>query len=290
MRILVTGVTSSLGAAICKVAIENGIDAIGTVRSARTTSEGTKINFDYVTLDLEDERSFRNIPEHLDAIVHVASLSEGAPDALMQSTGIGTWRLIQKAEALNIPKIIHISSMSVYGCVSDQVVGENTNIRHSTPYGVSKWAAECYLQEFFESVNSISIRCPAVVGVNSKRNFLARIAKMMECGDSEISLSNPNFLFNNIVHIDTLAAFVIKKIKDEIRRYAAFPVASSDPVQLSDVVAQIAERFDYCGVVKWIPSVSRPFSIDFSKAIELGFIPISTTDTIDLWLSNYSTN
>jgi len=63
-------------------------------------------------------------------------------------------------------------------------------------------------------------------------------------------------------------------------------VASIVPVSLKSIVDFMVEQTQFKGRVEWINSKLTPFSIDVEDAMEIGFKPLKTWDTITNWLSD----
>ena len=285
-RILVTGITSPLGQAVGRKLKSEGHRVVGTVRSSRISSPGLPAD-ELVALDLEDKRSFTNINGGFDAFVHVAAASEGTAEELMTITGLGTLHLVERAKILNVGRIIHISSMAVYGKISDAEVSHETRINQSIPYGAAKWAAECYLANATDSLQAVSIRSPAIAGHRTHRHFLAKILNRMEKKEKSVNASNPEHLFNNLVHEDKIAEFCELLLgSNQITKFHAFPIGSSDPLPLSQIVQRLADETKYRGEISWRTADSSPFSINSDAAIKLGYKPISTRATLDLWMGD----
>lgn len=283
MRILITGINSPLGRAVWFHAQKSSYEVVGTVsRRSGHLANGERKNI--FVLDLEDTDAFKKIPEQIDAIVHVAAASEGAADYIMQSTGLGTWRLAKIAAQKKIKKIIHISSMSVYGSVTDSTVNSVTPIRHESPYGVAKWAAECYLKDVWAEIKSISIRSPAIVGKMAHRHFLARLYQAMKRKESQVWARNPDFLFNNLIHVEDFARFILVLLSRELPDYGAYPIAASSPIPLSEIVAVMVKKTQFLGRVIWESGGPTPFSIDYSELAHFGYKPNTTIDSLNRWL------
>jgi nucleoside-diphosphate-sugar epimerase len=285
-RILVTGITSPLGQAVGRKLQAEGHRVVGTVRSSRISSAGLPAD-ELIALDLENKYSFTNINGGFDAFVHVAAASEGTAEELMTITGLGTLHLVERAKFLCVGRIIHISSMAVYGQIDDPTVSEKTRINQSTPYGIAKWAAECYLDNESKNVNAVSIRSPAIAGNRTHRHFLAKILKKMTQSAPSISAANPDHMFNNIVHEDKIAEFVNSLLLTKLAQsYQAFPIASIEPIPVQKIVERLAVETKFKGEIKWQSANSSPFSIDSSAAIKLGYKPLTTQATLDLWMRN----
>jgi len=284
-RALVTGANSPLGLAVGRRLRAEGSRATGTIRAA--TSGGLHEIFDeLIALDLTSPASIKAISGNFDAVIHVAALSEGSISEIMNVTGIASGLLVQRAVELGVPRFVHVSSMSVYGEVTERWVTSSTPVRHTTPYGVAKWFAESALALQRETISGVSVRSPAIVGARSHRHFLANLLMAMIRQSPEVRVSNPEFLSNNLIHEDTLADFLIELAKSTSSGYVAFPVASCESLPLSEVVSRMAAATAYRGEIVWVPSSSKPFSIDLEAALAHGLCPLTMDETMKKWLAN----
>ena len=264
-----------------------GLTAVGTVRGTPKPAELPMFD-ELIMVDLDDVSTLRNIQGDFEAVIHVASASYGAPADLMRITGIATDSLARAAVSLGVKRFVHVSAMSVYGKPDVAVVSSKTPVRHSIPYGAAKWAAECYLHNLQDQIPSISIRSPAIVGSfpSTHTHFLARVLRTMLTGTEVVRLSNPEFLFNNVVHEETLAKFLVHLATTTHVGFVAVPVGSSEPLLLSEVVEMIVKATRFKGHIEWVESPSRPFSISLDDARLLGFEPLTTYETIQMWLDS----
>ena len=283
-RILVTGINSPLGQAVGRKLQAEQHSVVGTVRSAQINTQGLPAD-ELVSLDLENEITFANIAGGFDSFVYIASLNEGSAENLLKTTGLGMIFLINRAKHLNIRRLVHISSMSIHGKVLTEVVDENTSVTHSVPVGAAKWAAECFISSERSSIEAVSIRSPAIAGPYATRHFLARILLNMVRGPGKISVSNPEHLFNNIVHEEVIANFINTLLDAEsLPIYREVPIGSTDPIPLRAIIDVMAEATNYKGQINWVEPKSPPFRIDSTGAIELGYRPLTTLETINRWM------
>jgi len=285
-RILVTGINSPLGQAVGRKLQAEGHKVVGTVRSSKLNLEGLPVN-ELVALDLENEATFTNIFGSFDSFVHVAAMSIGNTTDLMSCTGLGTHYLITRAKELSLPRFIHISSMAVYGLGTEELIGENSPIPHGNAYHAARWAAECYLSSEREQVEVVSIRSPAIAGSFTHNHFLSKVLKKMIAHDPIINATNPDFGFNNIVHEDVIAEFVSTLLDRDLgSEYRAVPIGSTNPIPLREIIDVMSKATNYSGQCNWVEPKSPPFKIDSTGAIELGYKPITTLETINRWMSN----
>ena len=265
----------------------SGLTSVGTIR--RTPKPGELPMFDELMMvDLDDVSTLRNIHGDFEAVIHVASASYGAPADLMRITGIATESLARAAVSLGVKRFVHVSAMSVYGKPDVPIVTSKTPVKHSIPYGAAKWAAECYLHDIQDQIPSISIRSPAIVGSlpSTHTHFLAKLLDKLTNGTGTIRLSHPMFRFNNVIHHDTLADFLVHLSLSPLTGYRALPVGSAQSETLEDLITYMVKRLGYSGGIVWESEGAPPFSIDVNEAVELGYRPVSALQTLELWLAD----
>ena len=283
-RILVTGINSPLGQAVGRKLQAEGLSVVGTVRSTKIGTQGLPVD-ELIALDLENKNSFTNISGSFDSFVHIASASFGTPEELMNTTGLGTLHLVNRAVSLGIKRIVHVSGIDAFGKISIPTVSEVTKPGYQNPYGVSKWAAETYVARVSDLIEGVSIRSPAIAGAKHTRHFLARTLQQMLNGDHVINASNRDFHFNNIVHEDILSDFIFKLLcQTRIPKSQTLVVGSNEPMRLEELISYLAKATKFKGEIEWIDSSTSPFDIDFSSSVSFGFAPITVIETLRLWV------
>lgn len=91
---------------------------------------------------------------------------------------IGTINLLKAAEKVELPKrLIYISSVSVYGLNSGELITEETELKAQDPYGISKIHAEEIIQDwcYLNGVICTIFRLPLLIGVNPSGNLQSMI-------------------------------------------------------------------------------------------------------------------
>lgn len=282
-NVLVTGANSPLAKVVARHLKFNKHRVIGTTRHSDFRSI---VNlYDHVLrVDLSNEASILDIEGSFDAVIHIAAASVGTPKRIMQVTGFATELLIQKAVTLGIKKFIYVSSMSVYGNPSTDLVSATTPVSHTSPFGASKWYGESALFQAKNNMDGFCVRSPAIVGAKFYRHFLGFLLERMQNQAPDVVVSNPSFLFNNIIHELTLGEFLADLSVSSYSGFHAFPVASSDPCMLLEIISYMTSKTQYKGSVAWTSRTVKPFSISTDYASTLGLKPLTTRETLSLWL------
>jgi nucleoside-diphosphate-sugar epimerase len=151
MRILVTGCTGFIGSELVKHLV-NGHEVYGLVRDDNFSQQGRPlkdvnvINGDLLSPDLKEK--VKQVGP--DVVIHLASLTpvrfsftQGATYG--QVNYLGTVNLIESVKDLQIKQFIHASTMEAYRPKNSTITEEDA-LEGSTPYGVSKAAADLYVQ------------------------------------------------------------------------------------------------------------------------------------------------
>ena len=165
------------------------------------------------------------------------------------------------------------------------LIGERSPIPHGSAYHVARWVAECYLKSEREQVEVFSIRSPAIAGSSTHNHFLSKVLEKMISQEAIINATNPDFEFNNIAHEDVTAQFVKTLLETEtLPEYSAMPIGSTEPIPLREIIDVMAKATNYKGHINWVEPKSPPSRIDLTGAIELGYKPITTLETINRWM------
>jgi len=164
-KIVVIGSNSFSGSHFVDHALEKGLDVIGISRSPEPHSvflpykKRKDLHFRFFQCDLNgDLTEIMKVLEDFqpDYVVNFAAQSMVAeswhhPEHWFQTNVVGTVRLhdhLRKCDFLK--KYVHVSTPEVYG-TCEGVVKENTNYCPSTPYAVSRAAADMSLMSFYKA-------------------------------------------------------------------------------------------------------------------------------------------
>ena len=180
-KILITGITGFVGAALCKQLRQNDHMLSGTTRTANLGAGPESVPLYHIPeigpdTDWSQALSGAEIVIHLAARVHV--MKDRAVDPLAEFRRVntdGTLRLAEQAAAAGVKRFIFLSTTKVTGELSPPSgFSETDPARPEDGYGVSKWEAEQALLEISKttSMEVVILRPPLVYGPGVKGNFL----------------------------------------------------------------------------------------------------------------------
>jgi nucleoside-diphosphate-sugar epimerase len=148
--VLVTGGAGFLGINLVRFLLAHGCEVTSLDLAA----------FDYpdvvdrvrvVTGDIRDRAAVTQAMVGVDAVVHTAAaLPLYPPEEIFTTDVDGTRIVLETAQALGVPRVVHISSTAVYGIPDHHPLLETDRLDGVGPYGKAKIAAEMIAVQFRE--------------------------------------------------------------------------------------------------------------------------------------------
>lgn len=180
-RILVTGGAGFIGSHIVDKLMEEGFD-VTVIDNLVTGSIGNiahhKNNdrFHFIKGDIRDLEFLKKNMKDIDAVFHEAALASVTlsvkdPIFTNEVNVSGTVNLLKASSDLGVKRFIFASSAAVYGDADVPVKQESARLNPTSPYGVSKLAAEKYVQVFHSAydIETVCLRYFNVYG--PRQNF-----------------------------------------------------------------------------------------------------------------------
>lgn len=252
-KILVSGANGFVGRALCSQLIRNGHDVVGAVRGRAASGQ-------HSVGDLSDSTDWRNALAGVEVVVHLAArvhmLRDNAVDPLAQFRAVNrdaTLNLARQAAAAGVRRFIFISSIGVNGAETISApFDESTVPRPHSPYAVSKWEAECELNELCAdgAMELVILRPPLVYGSNAPGNFatllkLVRRALPMPLGAVENRRS--------MISLDNLVEVIIGCATSPAAANQLFLVSDGDDVSTPALLTALAEGMGRPARLWWMP-------------------------------------
>ncbi len=154
MKILVTGGAGFIGSNVVDAYIEKGYEVVVVDDLSSGKKENLNKKAKFYKLDICDKVLEEAFEEGIDIVNHHAaqvdvrkSIADPAVDARINIEG--SLNILENCRKYNIKKIIFASSGGViYGECSSVPPNEDSPASPISPYGVSKYAMECYLSSY----------------------------------------------------------------------------------------------------------------------------------------------
>lgn len=167
MKVLITGMLGFIGSHLAEKLVDDGYEVYGVVR--RVANRNLEVigkvlkDVTLVSGDITDYASIRNAMKTVspDIVTHLAALtpvrdSFERPFEYQQANLVGTMNVAHAMLELPDPqtrKLVAASTAEVYGLQGKEPLKETLALRPTSPYAVSKAAADLYLQMMFHTYN-----------------------------------------------------------------------------------------------------------------------------------------
>ena len=250
-KILVTGATGFVGAALCGrlAASGYGVRAAGRTRPVTAAGLGGVDSVGVGRIDSTTDWSdaLRNVDTvvHLAARVHVMYETCPAPLAEFRRTNLeGTQRLARQATETGVKRLIYLSSIKVNGETSRErpFTAEDAPALQD-PYAISKWEAEQALLDLSKEtgLEVVIVRPPLVYGPHVKGNFL-RLLRLIDSG-----LPLPLGALNNrrsMVGVDNLCDLLRVSIEHPAAANQRLLVSDGEDLSTSELLLRLADTMN----------------------------------------------
>lgn len=162
MNVLVTGAAGFTGRQMMGfLAAQAGVQLVGLVH--RPVPAAVQKPDSFVSADLLDRDGLHAAVARVmpDAVIHLAGLTQGTPDALHATNVTGTKNLLDAALSTNPDcRILVVSSSAVYGYAGESPIPETAPLSPAGDYGRSKVAQEAVAHEYAGMDAAVAIARP----------------------------------------------------------------------------------------------------------------------------------
>lgn len=224
MNVLVLGGSGYIGQHLLqRMATTVGISAVSASRGRKPAPEGIAT----VQLDTRDESALTLALAGMDCIVNCV-----AGDA--DSIASGATTLVRAARAAGCERIVHLSTMSVYGRQEGLLDEEAAFDPGLGWYARAKCAAELDMQQYVaDGGNAVVLRPGCVYGPDSQL-WVGRIGRLLKAGRLG-DLGPHGDGWSNLVHVDDVCSAILAGLQltqrqqmGELDKLAAFNLAATD--------------------------------------------------------------
>lgn len=193
MKLLVTGATGFVGTALCRSSQFSQASIFGMVRSRPQLLQLPAKVQPVLSQSLIELATRTDVLSQVHCVIHLAARVHQMRDRAINPLGEfravnteATRQLAIAAAKSGVRRFIYLSSVKVNGDGQAEPYTELTKPNPQDPYGISKWEAECGLQEIAAEtgLEVVILRPPLVYGVGVKANFL----RLMQLVDRQVPL------------------------------------------------------------------------------------------------------
>ncbi|BAS59593.1 NAD-dependent nucleoside diphosphate-sugar epimerase/dehydratase [Leptolyngbya boryana NIES-2135] len=177
MNFLITGATGFVGSALCQLLEHSEHTVYGVVRSDAVLPPSVTPILVSSIAELDDHP----ILPQIDVVIHLAArvhqMNDTAADPLSEFRAVNTEAtksLAIAAATAGVKRFVYLSSIKVNGDGQASPYTERSTPQPADAYGISKWEAECALNEIAATTDLeiVILRPPLVYGAGVKANFL----------------------------------------------------------------------------------------------------------------------
>jgi dihydroflavonol-4-reductase len=317
MKALVTGANGFTGSHLVKALVQRGVTITAYVRPSSQLDRLAGLSIDYAYGDITDQSALKVAMQEVDTVFHTAAYVElGLVDAVkMEQVNLrGTQAVLAAAQAAKVSKMVHCSTIGIFGDTQGQVVDETfarTQTTFSSAYDLTKYLAQQAVDAAAQQgLDVVSVLPSGIFGADDPhfgsvvQLFLKGRLKVWAGGDR----------ITGIVHVDDLVESMILAAEHGLRgehyiisagemttreMFQRFSDATGRSVPYEvpkPLVRLLGEVLDPIGhFLRWQPPLSkervhyiydRCVRVSAAKArSQLGWNPRSTEETLQDLLS-----
>ena len=232
--VLVTGVEGMIGYAVAARLRDTGQAVVGMDQRIERARE---LGIPVAKADLRDVHALYGTlaAHHCTAIIHCGAISgpmlaKDDPEYLMQTNVTGTLNILEATRRLGLRRLVHCSSLMVYGANDGRVLHEDSPLLATDTYGASKVAAEAMVRAYVAEhrVDAVMARLAWVYG--PRRQTACGIRGMIEDAGAgrPTHFASGRSAMRQYVHVDDVAAALVALLQAPVLPRRAYNVAGGD--------------------------------------------------------------
>ncbi len=228
MKVLVLGGSGYVGSRLCTLLRDSGwaTPVCGSSRSAVAGVESVRV-------DTRDAAAVRQALQGIDAVVNCVAGNASA-------IGEGARVLTEAALAAGCRRLVHLSSMAVYGPVEGRVDESVANDGSLGWYGQAKCEAETHMAAFGAQGGSAVVLRPGCVAGPGSDLWVARIGRLLQArrlGDLGVAGDG----WSNLVHVDDVCQAVLAALRaDAAPGVRTYNLAAPDSPRWNEYFVDLA--------------------------------------------------
>ena len=235
-RVAVTGAGGFIGAATCARLSSEGAEVIGVDIDPALEARVADSTREFRAADIADHRAIGAALEGAELVVHTAAYVRewGTMEEFIPVNVRGTVNVLDAAEAAGAERVVHLSSVVVYGYAAPNELDESASRRQvGIPYIDTKGASD----RIAVRRGAVVIRPGDVYGPGSVP-WLIRPAELLRSGQMALPGEGDGTMLP--VYIDDLVDSIILGLERGVPGHA-YTVWDGEPVSFHDYFSRLAE-------------------------------------------------
>ncbi len=235
--VLVTGATGFIGGRLAeRLIVEHGARVRALVRTFGRAARLARFPIELVQGDLTDAASVDRAVAGCDYVFHCAYGSDGQDDSRRVVNAQGTSNVLEAALAHHVKRVVHTSTVTVYGNTPDGPLDETApRVKTGFAYGDSKIEAEETALGFVNRGLSVAVVQPTVVYGPFGTTFTIKPLQMMKSG--RVILVNGGDGLANLVYVDDVVSGMLVAAVHEGAHAESFILSGPEPTTWRDFYA-----------------------------------------------------
>ena len=250
MKLVITGGTGFLGRHLVWRAATEGADVLFTGRNAKAAAEVIRLAPAPVRWqalahgEAASEPALAEVARDANAIVHCAALSSpwGRYDDFHRANVASTAEVISASRACRVPRLVHISTPSLYFAFADQInIREDADLPEpANDYVRTKRAAETLVKQ--AGLPEVAILRPRALFGPWDQTLMPRILRVM--GQGAMPVMRGGCIKLDLTYIDNaVEAIWLALTKPLPRPVNIYNVSNGEPRELLDLLNRMAHEF-----------------------------------------------
>ena len=311
MRILVTGAAGFIGAHLCKLLQEQGIEVLGIdnfndyyspdLKMSRIENLVKKPHETILKIDLLDKTALKNLFEQYkpNVVVHLAAqagvrLKDSEFYKYTDSNIIGFANICELIKEFEITNFLYASSSSVYGNLNQVPFKESSSgLQPISVYGVTKLFDELYGFAYFRNtqIKSVGMRFFTVYGPWGRPdmayfkiiNSLLNKTEFTRFGNGELKR---DFTYVEDT-VNSIYKLIMKVFESKIHGQEIYNVGGGNPYSLNELINEMERQFAQKLVIKELDASSADVKITYASYEKLqNYINYAPKTTLKEGISN----
>lgn len=227
--VLVTGATGFIGGRLAeRLMVQHGARVRALVRSFSRAARLARFPIELVEGDLRSAEAVDQAVAGCDYVFHCAYGSDGEDDARRVVNVQGTTNVLDAALRHRCTRVVHVSTVTVYGDTPDGPLDENAPRRRTGfAYGDSKIEAEARVFQYVGRGLSAAVIQPTVVYGPFGTTWTTRPLQLLKSG--RVILIDGGAGLANLVYVDDVVSAMLAAAVHEAAHGQAFLVSGAEP-------------------------------------------------------------